>query len=202
MNRSRKGIAQRSTNELLNSPTDPRGAAVHRLPTSGGSQQSRVPSVGRRGREPACIDGEVEATGAAVSYLYNNNDRYCRRCILAIESLHFWCHDAISMCLAIGTKARSQIDYSGSQNQFKCRTENEEGYATVETTTEIWTSVLNGIAIVCDPTRTPQGRTAGVSLRNPLCRGCFRAIGNDTRLLCNACYWIVYLSRGTCGCAG
>ena len=45
----------------------------------------------------------------------------------------------------------------------------------------------------------PDGRGP---IRNPLCRGCHRAIGNDTHLICNACEWIICLNCSTCGCGG
>lgn len=43
----------------------------------------------------------------------------------------------------------------------------------------------------------PDGRG---EIRSTICRGCHRAVGTESHLLCNGCGWIVCMSCGTCGC--
>jgi hypothetical protein len=56
---------------------------------------------------------------------------------------------------------------------------------------------LERVSIAYGGVAEPDGR--GI-IRNTVCRGCHRAIGTDSHLLCKRCEWIVCLNCGTCGC--
>jgi len=56
---------------------------------------------------------------------------------------------------------------------------------------------LEGMGIRYCGVTEPDGRGP---VRDATCRGCHRAIGSDSHLLCTGCRWIVCLNCGTCGC--
>jgi hypothetical protein len=56
---------------------------------------------------------------------------------------------------------------------------------------------LEGNSFLYRGVKEPDGRGP---IRNASCRGCHRAIGSDTHLICNSCKWIICSSCTTCGC--